>query len=84
MCDFLAHAWKTMRKQLKQVDADFSRDGRLRGRVPYAELVRVLGAHGADLRDPKDNVQVVAKLSDSRGDVAYNDFVKMCLQAPRA
>ena len=46
--------------------------------------MRVLGAHGADLRDPKDNVQVVAKLSDSRGDVAYNDFVKMCLQAPRA
>ena len=80
----VAHAWKTMRKQLKQADADFSRDGRLRGRVPYAELVRVLGAHGADLRDPKDNVQVVAKLSDSRGDVAYNDFVKMCLQAPRA
>ena len=73
-----------MRRQLKAADTEFSRDGRLRGRVPYVELVRVLRAHGASLDDPKDNVQVVAKLSDSHGDVAYNEFVKMCLQAPRA
>ena len=92
LCRAVAHSWRKMRKALKQIDMEYGAGSaatarsvsRWRGRVPIRDFEQTMKKHSAALTE-RDRVQLIARLSDHRGDVAYNDFFRLALRnAPRS